>query len=135
MSENALVGRATYINGDVQEFTDAEEYIQCIREDLPYHATSGFRFETLTDEPAVRKAVSDIIYDFYGMENPHQREDYETEPDLKMTMGGNVSEDTKQRLYRAPAGKTPGGLTRAARDTERSVQQAQARRMRRAAAN
>ena len=49
MSENALVGRATYINGDVQEFTDAEEYIQCIREELPYHATSGFRFETLTD--------------------------------------------------------------------------------------
>ena len=34
MSENALVGRATYINGDVQEFTDAEEYIQCIREEL-----------------------------------------------------------------------------------------------------
>ena len=31
MSENALVGRATYISGDVQEFTDAEAYIQCIR--------------------------------------------------------------------------------------------------------
>ncbi len=88
MSENALVGRATYINGDVQEFTDAEEYIQCIREELPYRATSGFRFETLTDDPAVRKAISDIIYDFYGMENPHRLEDYETEPDLKMTMGG-----------------------------------------------
>ena len=25
MSENALVGRATYINGDVQEFTEAGE--------------------------------------------------------------------------------------------------------------
>ena len=88
MSENALVGRATYINGDVQEFFDAESYIQCIREELPYHATSGFRFETLTDNPAVRMAVDDIVYDFYGMENPHQLEDYETEPDLKMTMGG-----------------------------------------------
>ena len=69
--KNALVGRATYINGDMQEFTDAGLYIQCIREELPYRATSGFRFETLTDEPAVRKAVSDIIYDFYGMENTH----------------------------------------------------------------
>lgn len=88
MSENALVGRATYINGDVQEFTDAEEYIQCIREELPYHATSGFRFETLTDEPAVRMAVDDIVYDFYGMKNPHRLEDYETELDLKMMMGG-----------------------------------------------
>ena len=86
MSENTLVGRETYINGDVQEFTDAGSYIQCIREELPFNATSGFRFETLTDDPAVRKAVSDIVYDFYGMENLHQREDYETEPDLKMTM-------------------------------------------------
>ena len=85
--KNTLVGRATYINGDVQEFTDAEAYIQCIREELPYHATSGFRFETLTDDPAVLKAVSNIVYDFYGMENPHQLEDYATEPDLKMTMG------------------------------------------------
>lgn len=88
MSKSALVGRATYINGDVQEFTDAEAYIQCIREELLYHATSGFRFETLTDEPAVRMAVDDIVYDFYGMENPHRLEDYETEPDLKMMMGG-----------------------------------------------
>lgn len=85
--KNTLVGRATYINGDVQEFTDVEAYIQCIREELPYHATSGFRFETLTDDPAVLKAVSNIVYDFYGMENPHQLEDYATEPDLKMTMG------------------------------------------------
>lgn len=87
-TENILVGRATYTNGDVQEFTGAEEYIQCIREELPFNATSGFRFETLTDDPAVRKAVSDIVYDFYGMENPNQIKDYETEPELKMTMGG-----------------------------------------------
>ena len=86
--KNTLVGRATYINGDVQEFSDAESYIQCIREELPYHATSGFRFETLTDDAAVRKAVSDIVYDFYGMENPHQSEDDKTESELKMTIGG-----------------------------------------------
>lgn len=86
--KNTLVGWATYINGDVQEFSDAGSYIQCIREELPYRATSGFRFETLTDEPAVRKAVSDIIYDFYGMDNPNQLEDYETASELKMMMGG-----------------------------------------------
>ena len=86
--KNTFVGRATYINGDVQEFSDVGSYIQCIREELPYHSTSGFKFETLTDDAAVRKAVSDIVYDFYGMENPHLLEDYETEPDLKMTMEG-----------------------------------------------
>lgn len=72
----------------MQEFNDAGSYIQCIREELPYLATSGFRFETLTDDPAMRKAVSDIVYDFYGLENPNQLEDYDTEPDLKMMMGG-----------------------------------------------
>ena len=86
--KNTLVGRATYINGDVQEFTDAGSYIQCIREELPYHATSGFRFETLTDDPAVRMSVDDIVYDFYGMENPHRLEYYETASGLKMMMGG-----------------------------------------------
>ena len=86
--KNTLVGRATYISGDVQEFTDAEAYIQCIREELTYRTTSGFRFETLTGNPTVRKAVSDIVYDFYGMENPHQLEDYETASELKMMMGG-----------------------------------------------
>ena len=82
------MSRATYINGDVQDFTDAEAYIQYISDELPYHATSGFRFETLTDDPAMRKAVSDIVYDFYGMENPHRLEDYETASELKMMMGG-----------------------------------------------
>ena len=86
--KNTLVGRATYISGDVQEFTDAEAYIQCIREELPYHATSGFRFETLTDDSTVCMAVDDIVYDFYGMENPHRLEDYETASELKMMMGG-----------------------------------------------
>ena len=86
--KNTLVGWATYINGDVQEFSDAGSYIQCIREELTYRTTSGFRFETLTGNPTVRKAVSDIVYDFYGMENPHQLEDYETASELKMTMGG-----------------------------------------------
>ena len=36
----------------------------------------------------MRKAVSDIVYDFYGMGNPHQLEDYETASELKMMMGG-----------------------------------------------
>ena len=36
----------------------------------------GFRFETLTDDPAVRKAVDDMVYDLYGEENPRPLEDY-----------------------------------------------------------
>ena len=39
-----IVGSVSFINGDAQQFTDAKEYLDCIREELPYRATSGFSF-------------------------------------------------------------------------------------------
>ena len=66
----SLVGRVRFINGDAQQFTDAKEYLDCIRKELPHEATSGFRFRTITQNPAVRKAVDDIVFDLYGEENP-----------------------------------------------------------------
>ena len=67
-----LVGRVTYANGDQQEFTDPQEYLRTIQEELPYRNTTGFRHETLTDDPAVREAADDILWDFAGEENPHR---------------------------------------------------------------
>ena len=61
---------------------------ELIREELPYFPTTGFRCEVLTDDPAVRKQVDDIFYDFFGEENPHQIEDYQNEPEQGMTFGG-----------------------------------------------
>lgn len=75
-TEARLVGRARYINGDVQEFTDAEEFLRCLREELPYSSTTGFKAEVLTDDPAVRKAADDILFDLYGEENPKTIDDY-----------------------------------------------------------
>ena len=66
------VGRITYASGEEQTFTDAQKYLDTIREELPYQATTGFRYETLTDDPAVRKAVDDILLDFAGEENPRR---------------------------------------------------------------
>ena len=60
-----LVGRVHFINGDAQQFTDATAYLDCIREELPHEATTGFRFRTITQNPVIRKAVDDIVYDFY----------------------------------------------------------------------
>ena len=74
--QSKLVGRVTFANGDLQEFTDAEKYLQAIREELPYRDTTGFRFETLTDDPQVRKAVDDILLDFAGEENPRRACNY-----------------------------------------------------------
>ena len=63
-------------HGDLQEFTDAEKYLQAIREELPFRDTTGFRHETLTDDPQVRKAVDDILLDFAGEENPRRACNY-----------------------------------------------------------
>jgi hypothetical protein len=67
-----LVGRVTYTNGEQQEFTDPQEYLRTIQEELPYRNTTGFRYETLTDDPSVREAVDDILWDFVGEENPRR---------------------------------------------------------------
>ena len=83
-----LVGRATYISGEVEEFTDADAFIRRIKEELHYHATTGFRYEVLPRDPAVRKAADDALFDFYGMEDPQQMEDYEPQDEPGMTMGG-----------------------------------------------
>ena len=86
--EKPAVGRVSFANGDTQEFTDAAEYLTCIREELSYAATSGFRFRTLTRDPAVQKAVDDIVYDLYGEENPSTEEDYKLDASCDMRMGG-----------------------------------------------
>ena len=86
--DERLVGRVTFVGDNAQEFTDAEAFLKCIREELPYFPTTGFRCEVLTDDPAVRKQVDDIFYDFFGEDNPHQIEDYQNEPEQDMTFGG-----------------------------------------------
>ena len=83
-----LVGHVFFANGDTQEFTDAEAFLKCIRDELPYRPTTGLRYEVLTDDPTARKAVDDIVFDLYGEENPHQLEEYQKTPKQGMTMGG-----------------------------------------------
>ena len=83
-----IVGSVSFINGDARQFTDAKAYLDCIREELPYRATSGFSFRTVTQDPAIHKAVDDIVFDFYGEENPCCEEDYNLVPSEEMQMGG-----------------------------------------------
>ena len=83
-----IVGSVSFINGNAQQFTDAKAYLDCIREELPYRATSGFSFRTVTQEPAIRKTVDDIVFDFYGEANPCCEEDYNLVPSKEMQMGG-----------------------------------------------
>lgn len=77
-----LVGKVTFVGDDDILYDDADAFLDCIREELPYRDTTGFRYEVLTDDPAVRKAADDILFDFLGEENPCELEDY------TQTMGG-----------------------------------------------
>jgi len=86
-TEHQIIGRVSFANGEKIEYTDSDEYIKAVKEELPYRATTGFRYETLTDDPQTRKAVDDIVYDLYGEENPRPLKDYTAnEPTMKMEM-------------------------------------------------
>ena len=66
----------TFASGEQMEYLDRESYLAAIREELPYMASTGFRYETLTDDPSIRKAVDDILLDFAGEENPRRECSY-----------------------------------------------------------
>lgn len=84
--EKPLIGKVTFANGDAFEYTEPAEFLKVIQEELPYHPTSGFRYKVLTDDPKIRKAADDILYDLYGGENPRTLEDYHQPPAMTMTM-------------------------------------------------
>ena len=87
-TDKQLIGSVSFLSGETQQFTDAKAYLNCIREELPHEATTGFRFRMITQDPAIRKAVDDIVFDFYGEENPCNEEDYNLAPSKEMQMGG-----------------------------------------------
>ena len=87
-TDELIVGSVSFLSGETQQFTDAKAYLDCIREELPYRATSGFSFRTVTQDPAIRKAVDDIVLDFYGEENLCSGEDHNLAPSDEIQMGG-----------------------------------------------
>ena len=87
-TDKQLIGSVSFLSGETQQFTDANEYLDCISEELPHEATTGFRFRTITQDPAVRKAVDDIVFDLYGEENPCNEEDYNLALSEEIQMGG-----------------------------------------------
>lgn len=83
---SSSIGRVTYANGNAVEYEDALDYIHAIKEDLPKWNVTGFQYETLTDNPVVKKAVDDELYRLAGEANPYSLADYQSSP--PMHMGG-----------------------------------------------
>lgn len=86
--EKPIIGKVSFVNGETLAYTDPTIFLQVIKDELPYKPTSGFQYEVLTDDPAVRKGADDILYDLFGEKNPRPLEDYEHAPEQSMTMGG-----------------------------------------------
>ena len=86
--EKPVIAHTSYANGEAFEHTDPEAFLKELREELPYRNTTGFRFEVLSHDPALRKAADDELYNLFGEENPRPLEDYQETPDQGMTMGG-----------------------------------------------
>ena len=57
----SIFGKVTFVGDDDIFYDDADAFLDCIREELPYRDTTGFRYEVLTDDPAIRKAADDIL--------------------------------------------------------------------------
>ena len=74
--KDKIVGRVTFADGTTQEFTDPNQYLQTIKEELPLRNTTGFKHETLSEDPEIKKAVDDILLDFAGEENPRRTCNY-----------------------------------------------------------
>ena len=82
-----VVGRLTFANGEVVEFTDAKKYLETLKAEFDCVGVTGLTFETLTDDAQTRKAVDDIVCGLFGEENSHPLEDYQASPQM-MQMGG-----------------------------------------------
>lgn len=104
--QNKPIGRVTFASGEQMEYLDGETYPTAIREELPDMATTGFRYETLTDDPTIRKAVDDILLGFAGEENPRRECNYGlTEKGIGVTKDGIATvdlvhtQDSEQRFF------------------------------------
>ena len=74
------IGELSYFGHDGKivesmKYYDKNEFIDVLKSELDYNP-QGFKFKTLTDNPEVVKAVDDVVYDFYGEDNPHSIEHY-----------------------------------------------------------
>ena len=82
-----VVGRLTFANGEVMEFTDAKEYLEKLKAEFDCIGVTGLTYETLTDNPQTRKAVDDLVCGLFGDENSRPVKDYQTSLPT-MQMGG-----------------------------------------------
>jgi hypothetical protein len=76
---NEVIGTVAFFGTKEIEYTNATEYVKAVQAELPYRASSGFKFTILTDDPRVHGAVNDLVLNEYG-ENHQRRYEQYTNP-------------------------------------------------------
>ena len=59
-----------YLSGEVMYYYTKDDYLRALKEELDTNP-QGFKHETLTDDPEIRKSADDLIYGLFGMKNPY----------------------------------------------------------------
>lgn len=73
-----IIGITSYASEEYEVFTDPKKFIKTVEEELQYRNTSGFTFQSIAADPATRKAVDDLVYGEYGIDNPYDLEHYQS---------------------------------------------------------
>lgn len=78
LTEQEIIGTITYHYTDEEiSFFDKDKYLNNIKEAFNEYGINGWKFNTITNNPQIRKAVADIEYGEYGEHNPHNLAWYE----------------------------------------------------------
>lgn len=78
LTEQEIIGTITYHDTDEEiSFFDKDKYLNNIKEAFNEYGINGWKFNTITNNPQIRKAVADIEYGEYGEYNPHDLAWYE----------------------------------------------------------
>ena len=88
-TDKQLIGSVSFLSGETQQFTDAKSILWTVSVKncrMRRQLDSGSARSRRTQP--IRKAVDDIVFDFYGEENPCNEEDYNLAPSEEMQMGG-----------------------------------------------
>ena len=107
-----VIGTISYygFNGEVREvieYDNAESYLKAIEHELDCNPT-GFKYKTLTTNPEVKKAVDDLTYDIYGMDNPHPLEWYSSNNTKAVISPDQYLSEERNKIMREYA-KNPWG--------------------------
>ena len=75
------IGKVSFYgsNGEVVEtieYHNAEEYLKRIAKELDYNP-NGFEYETIVNDAKLIKSIDDLVYNVYGLDNPHNLTWYE----------------------------------------------------------